>query len=133
MQLLTLIKEEFDWLGWMLTFQPPNSPPCNCDDSAVFPALAKKGTALGGLLHYEKYLECEELWGVVKRAWDEYPGDSIARAFIHHSQVAAAINEGKGDDGFLKGRAHSTLVCDVCVGHILEREMRELIDLISHL
>ena len=101
-ELMKLMKEELENVGGMMTFQPPNCPLTNCYNSAVFPAVAKKGTALGGLLNRGKYLECKRLWQVIEKAWDEYPLDSIARAFIHHDQVAAAIEKGKGSDEFLK-------------------------------
>ena len=38
----------------------------------------------------------------VKKAWDDYPLDRIARTFVHHSQVAAAIYACDGGDEFVQ-------------------------------
>ena len=102
---MVLVKEEFDKRGWLTTFQPPNTPLSNELDAAVFPAVAKKGSAISGLLHQGRHLECEKLWKVIERAWDEYPCNSIAREFVHHDQVLAAFEKEKGGDEWLKGRA----------------------------
>ena len=39
---------------------------------------------------------------MVKKAWDDYPLDRIARTFVHHSQVAAAIYACDGGDEFVQ-------------------------------
>ena len=64
-EFVKLMEEELGKMGGMLTYQPPNTPLSNCEDSAIFPAVAKKGTALGGLLHNGKYLKGEKLWAVI--------------------------------------------------------------------
>ena len=80
--------------------QPSNSPLTNVCDAAFFPAMAKDVTELQGIINGGRYLKEERLWEVVMRAWNEYPCDKIARAFVHHSQVAAAILDCKGGDEF---------------------------------
>ena len=99
--LLKMIAALFKSLGWVLTFQPPNSPLCNMLNLAIFPAVAKDGTSIGNLLHGGWYLQCEKLWQVIKKAWDDYLANSIAWAFIHHFQVAAAIYKCGGKDTFV--------------------------------
>ena len=99
-----MVKEEFDRLGWFFTFQPPNFPLSNVDDAAIFPAVAKAGTALGGLLHHGRYLQGETLWDVIKQAWEEYNNDAIARAFVYHCQVAAATYKDGGADDWVKAQ-----------------------------
>ena len=42
----------------------------------------------------------EYLWQTVKKAFDEYPLDKIASAYVHHSQMANAMIKYKGGDGF---------------------------------
>ena len=99
---MQLIAGEFTSRGWHWTTQPSNSPLCNVCDAALFPALAKQVSALGGLLHGGRYLHSEKLWEVLQQAWKEYPAEKIARTFVHHAQVAAAIYSCKGGDDFVK-------------------------------
>ena len=84
--------------------QPANTPLSNVMDAAIFPALAKVGTALQGIMNGGRYLQCEKIWEVLEKAWNEYPEDKIARAFVHHAQVAAAMFEYNGGDDFVKER-----------------------------
>ena len=87
-----------------MTPQPSNSPLTNTLDAAIFPALAKKGSALQGLANGGRYLKTDQVWEILTKAWEEYPLEKIARTFVHHSQVAAAIYECKGGDEFVKQR-----------------------------
>ena len=113
--LLCLIAELFDEHGWVWTMQPANSPLTNILDAAIFPALAKMVSAYQGLLAGGRYLQCEMLWKMVEKAWDEYPVEKIARAFVHHSQVAAAIYNCDGGDEFVQeGNGLSFGVRKVC-------------------
>ena len=66
--------------------------------------IAKKGSALQGLANGGRYLKTEQLWEILTKAWEEYPLKKIARTFVHHSQVAAAIYDCKGGDEFVKQR-----------------------------
>lgn len=102
--LLALIAELFGEYGWVWTTQPANSPLTNIMDAAIFPALAKMVSGLQGVLAGGHYLHCEVLWQLVKKAWDDYPLDRLARTFVHHSQVAAAIYACDGGDEFVQER-----------------------------
>ena len=102
--LLSLIGELFGEHGWEWTMQPANTPLSNVMDAAIFPALAKVGTALQGIMNGGRYLQCEKIWEVLEKAWNEYPEDKIVRAFVHHAQVAAALFECNGGDDFVKER-----------------------------
>ena len=99
-----LIEELFTAEGWVWTTQPSNSPLTNILDAAIFPALAKYVSSLQGLYNAGRYLQCERLWEFVLRAWEEYPLDRIARAFVHHAQVAAATYNCNGGDEFVQER-----------------------------
>ena len=59
--LLQLIVELFGQYGWEWTTQPPNTPLANVDDAAIFPAIAKDVTSLGGMTNGGRYLQCEQL------------------------------------------------------------------------
>ena len=100
--LLQLIVELFGQYGWEWTTQPANTPLANVDDAAIFPAFAKDVTSLGGMTNGGRYLQCEQLWETLQKVWDNYPAEKIARAFVHHSQVAAAIYDCKGGDEFVR-------------------------------
>ena len=102
--LLACIAELFGELGWVWTTQPANSPLTNICDAAIFPALAKLVSSYQGILAGGRYLQTDVLWKLIQKAWDEYPKDKIARAFIHHAQVAAAIYDCEGGDEFVQER-----------------------------
>ena len=44
---------------------------------------------------------CDELWGAVMKCWNSFPLDTIARAYVPHSQIAAAIVACDGTDSFV--------------------------------
>ena len=94
----------FDARGWDFTYQPPNSPTTNNCDAAVFPSMAKEGSALQGILNGSRYLNPDKLWEVLQAAWEKYPEDRIARTFVFHSQIAAAIYKCEGGDEFNQER-----------------------------
>ena len=121
-----VIEEEFGKRGWVWTMQPANSPLTNLMDAAIFPALAKKGSAIQGVRHHGRYLQCEKIWEVLQEAWENYPCESIARAFVHHAQVAAAIYDCKGGDDFVKERKGLSFgVRKVCRPYYGEEEDNE--------
>ena len=77
------------------------------------------------------------LWQTVKKAWDEYPLDKVARAFVHHAQVTAAIYDCEGGDEFVQERNGLSFavrkVCRLFYGDEYEGEEdgRDLTDLTS--
>ena len=99
---LALIGNLFEQKGWVWTMQPPNSPLTNIMDAAIFPALAKLVSGYQGLHNGGRYLKGELLYEYVQKAWDNYPVEKIARSFVHHAQVAAAIHHCNGGDDFVK-------------------------------
>jgi hypothetical protein len=107
-KLLRVLSEEFDKRGWMIKFQPSNSPHTNVKDMCVFPTLSKQVTALQGLSKRSLALEGEELFRLAKQAWDELPESTIARSYAGHHQIVNAIAQSKGGDDFLreKGGLH---------------------------
>lgn len=107
-KLLSVLTEEFDKRGWMIKFQPSNSPHTNVKDMCVFPTLSKQVTALQGLSKKSLVLEGEELFRLAKQAWDELELSTIARSYAGHHQIVNAIAQSKGGDDFLreKGGLH---------------------------
>ena len=99
--LLRLIVELFGEFGWEWTAQPANTPFPNVIDAALFPALAKGVSKIQGLFHEGRYLQCEKLWEVLEQAWAKYLEEKIARSFVHHAQVAAAIYDCDGGNAFV--------------------------------
>jgi hypothetical protein len=106
--LLRVLTEAFDKRGWMIKFQPSNSPHTNIKDMCVFPTLSKQVTALQGLSKKSLVLEGKELFRLAKQAWDELPLLTIARSYAGHHQIVNAIAQSKGGDDFLreKGGLH---------------------------
>jgi hypothetical protein len=51
------------------------------------------------LSHGSLLLEGEKLWDVCRKVWDEFPEETIARAYAGHRQIGNAIyaEEGGGD------------------------------------
>ena len=101
-KLLDHIAFRFGERGWVFTQQPPNSPLTNIMDAAIFPSAAKEASALQGWQDGGRYLHTERLWQLMQRVWDSYSYEKIARAFVHHSQVAAAIYSCNGGDEFVQ-------------------------------
>ena len=71
--LLRLIVELFGQYGWEWTTQPANTPLANAGDAAIFPAFAKDVALLGGMTNGGQYLQCEQLWETLQKAWDNHP------------------------------------------------------------
>ena len=105
---------------WEWTLQPANTPLSNTKDAAMFLALAKEVLAIGGLENSGRQLTGGKLWEALQKAWRSYPADKIARAYVHHTQVAAAIYACEGSNDFV--REHKGL----CFG--VRRECRPYYD-----
>ena len=99
---IRLIVELFAECGWEWWTQPANTPLSNIMDAAMFPALAKAVSKIGGLTNGGRYLQGNQLWEALQQAWNNYPEDKIARSFVHHAQVAAAIYDCEGGDDFVR-------------------------------
>jgi hypothetical protein len=106
--LLQWLADEFDKRGWVLVFQPANSPLTNVKDMSLFPALSKRVTALQGKSKRSLVLEGEELFQLATKAWEELPLSVIARSYAGHHQIVNAIAQCKGGDEFVreKGGIH---------------------------
>jgi hypothetical protein len=101
-RLLEGINEAFDKRGWILNFQPSNSPLTNIKDSCIFPAMSKAVTAKQGLINGSLLIDNEELWSYVEQVWEEFPLETIARAYAGHHQVVNAIAHDEGGDDFVR-------------------------------
>ena len=53
----------------------------------------------------------DELWAAVTKCWEKFPLDTLARAYVRHSQIASAIAQCNGGDEFVRER--SGLHCNV--------------------
>jgi hypothetical protein len=100
-RLLRWMKKEFSTRGWELRNQPPNSLITNTKDSAMFPLMAKMLTAYQGMYNGSHYLQGEELWKGIQHVYDNYPLDTLSRAYMHHAQIANAIIDCEGGDEFV--------------------------------
>ena len=58
-KLAKYLKSEFDERGWILQFQPANSPITNVKDACIFPAMSKRVTEAQGLTKGSHVLEGE--------------------------------------------------------------------------
>eukprot|EP00978_Attheya_sp_CCMP212_P039543 scaffold206637_cov55-Attheya_sp.AAC.1 len=60
----------------------------NVQDAAVFPAMAKCGVMeTQGLFNRGRYLQDEALWDAIEKVWNEFPEETLARAYVHHGQM----------------------------------------------
>jgi hypothetical protein len=109
--LTEFLQKEFDRRGWILVPQPANSPLTNTKDAALFPSLSKSVTTEQGLMHGSYVLQGEQLWDIVKLAWERMGLDTIARAYAGHHQIVNAIFKCKGGDDFT--RQHKGLHCGI--------------------
>jgi hypothetical protein len=100
--LLVAINWEFDKRGWILKFQPSNSPLTNVKDYCIFPAMSKVVTAKQGLKNGSLVIDKEEIWSYVKEVYGELALQTIARASSSHHQVASAIADDHGGDAFVR-------------------------------
>ena len=93
--------------------QPNNTPLSNTKDAAMFQALAKEVSAIGGLEIGGRQLAGDKLWEALQKAWRAYPADKIARSYVHHAKVAAAVYACKDSDDA------SVLASGGCVGRTM--------------
>jgi hypothetical protein len=99
--LIKFLQYEFSKRGWLFMCQPSQSPLTNVKDACIFPALSKKvSEEQQGLSHGSLLLEGEKLWDVCRKVWDEFPEETIARAYAGHHQIFNAIYVEEGGDKF---------------------------------
>jgi hypothetical protein len=106
--LIKFLQYEFSKRGWLFVCQPSQSPLTNVKDACIFPALSKKVAKEQGLSNGSLSLEGEKLWDVCRKVWDEFPEETIARAYAGHHQIGDAIYAEEGGDKFqqVKGGLH---------------------------
>ena len=67
------------------------------EDAALFPSIAKGvSKQQEGLQNGGRYLQYKKMWEMLQQVWSNYPTDTVARAFVHHAQVATAIYDCEG-------------------------------------
>jgi hypothetical protein len=88
--------------GGLMMPQPPNSPQTNSCDDHVFPSMSKEGTTIQGIEDGGCTLSEGQLWINVKQVFDNFDLDKLARAFVHHQQVAIAIYKDQGSSKHTK-------------------------------
>lgn len=101
-QFLEYMKMELSNRGGILAPQPPNSPTTNVLNDYVFPSMSKLASTAQGLKNGGRTLKEEQLWSIVKRVFYSYDKAKLARAFVHHQQVAAAIFSDMGGNEYDK-------------------------------
>jgi hypothetical protein len=141
-KLVNYLESEFDDRGWILKFQPANSPITNVKDACIFPAMSKRVTEAQGLTKGSHVLEGEELWSLVTDCYHNLPHETIARAYLGHHQMVNAIARDLGKDDFARERGglhcgirnccipyfdsdNSTTPCGVEVVQSLETDVNE--------
>ena len=100
-KLLEFINDEFQKRGWLLKFQPSNSPVTNVKDDCLFPALSKHISREQGINKGSQIFTPDELWAAVKQCWHNFPLDSLAQGYIRHAQMASALVACNGGDDFV--------------------------------
>jgi len=75
---LEVLDKQFAQRGWILRFQPANSPLTNANGACVFPCMSKAATADQGLSNGSVVLQAEELWSTVQKVWNNLLLDTIA-------------------------------------------------------
>ena len=107
-KLLEFINDEFQKRGWLLKFQPSNSPVTNVKDDCLFPALSKHISREQRINKGSQIFTPDELWVAVKKCWHNFPLDSLARGYVRHAQMASALVACNGGDDFVRerGRLH---------------------------
>ena len=98
------LEATFNIKGWLLTPQPSNSPLTNVQDCCLFPSMAKLVTADQGINNGSHYLKGENLWKSVVRVWKNYKLETLAKTYLHHTQMVNAIHQCKGGDQFQKDK-----------------------------
>lgn len=90
------LQHAFERRGWMLTPQPPNSAMTNTKDDSFFPALSKRVSREQGITNGSQNFTLEEMFRTLFKCWRELPRDMMARAYVRHFQIAAAIGHCMG-------------------------------------
>ncbi len=67
-KVLAVIAEQLGALRWVWMVQPATSLLANTTDAFISPAQTKLVLAYQGLLSGGRYLQCENLWKIVKKA-----------------------------------------------------------------
>jgi len=101
-RLTDYLASKFEARGWILKFQPANSPITNVKDACIFPAMSKRVTEAQGLSKGSHVLEGEELWSLVTDCYHNLPPETIARAYVGHHQMVNAIAQAQGRDDFAR-------------------------------
>ncbi|KAL7577336.1 hypothetical protein ACA910_002073 [Epithemia clementina (nom. ined.)] len=96
--------EELGQRGWLLKFQPSNSPITNVKDDCLFPALSKHVSREQGITKGSQVFCPDELWIAVKKCWKNFPMDALARGYVRHGQMASALIACDGGDDFVRKR-----------------------------
>jgi hypothetical protein len=60
-------------------------------DTTLFPGLAKGMSKIQGSFHEGRYLQCKNIWEVLKQVRAKYSEDKIACSFVHNVKVAVVI------------------------------------------
>ena len=106
-QLLQFIESEFDQRGWLMKFQPSQSPMLNVKDAAILPMLSKKVSAIQGISNQSALLEGEQLFEAARQAWESMDLCKVARTYVTHHQIVLQIHKYEGGNEFLsKNRYH---------------------------
>ena len=103
-KLVDYLTEQFDARGWMLAFQPSNSPICNTNDDCFFPALSRHISRMQGVTNGSRIFQPDELWAAVEKCFNEFPLDTLARLYVRHAQIVSAIASCNGGDEFVRER-----------------------------
>jgi hypothetical protein len=96
------LDKEFKQRNWQRKNQPPNSPLTNVMDACVFPSLSKLVTQEQAKTNNSCELDTEDIWNCAKKAYERIEETTIARSFVTHSQIVAAIVSYNGGDGFAR-------------------------------
>jgi hypothetical protein len=99
---MVAINSEFYKRGWILQFQPSNSPLTNIKDYCIFPAMSKAVTAMQGLQNGSLVIDNEELWSYVLAIYGALSVETVARACMSHHRVVNAIADDNGGDAFVR-------------------------------
>ena len=105
------LNKEFQKRGWIIKFQPSNTPISNVKDDCIFPAVSKHVSREQGVSKGSRVFSPEELWAAVEKCWKAFPLETTARSCVRHHQIASAVASCNGGDEFV--RAKSGLHCNV--------------------
>jgi hypothetical protein len=94
------LQYKFSKRGWLFVCQPSQSPLTTIKDACIFPAFSKKVSKEQQFSNGSLSLEGEELWHVGTKVWNEFPEETITRAYAGHHQIVNAIHAEEGGDKF---------------------------------